>query len=83
MLDLSKLRVEVQISDVDIAQVHVGQAAQVGADALDKAYTGKVSYIAPEATSSGTARTYLVRIDLDQRDDLRPGMQVTVALASA
>ncbi len=44
------------------------------------AYTGTVSYIAPEATSNGTTRSYLVRIDLGQQDGLRSGMQVTVDL---
>ena len=83
LLDLSKLRVEVQISDADIARVHVGQALQVRADALDQVYNGKVSYIAPEATSNSATRSYLVRIDLDQQDGLRSGMQVTVDIAAA
>ena len=82
MLDLSMLRVEVQISDADIAQVRPGQAAQIGVDALDLSYSGKISYIAPEATASGAGRSYLVRIDLDKQTDLRPGMQVSVAIAA-
>ena len=82
MLDLSKLRVEVQISDADIARVHVGQALQVHSDTLDKVYNGKVSYIAPEATTNSATRSYLVRIDLDQQDGLRSGMQVTVDIAA-
>ena len=83
VLDLSKLRVEVPISDVDIANVKLGQVAQLHVDnGASTAYTGKVSYIAPEATSNGASRTYLVRIDLDQQSDLRPGMQVTVELAT-
>jgi HlyD family secretion protein len=83
LLDLSKLRVEVQISDADIARVQTGQALQVRAESLDKVYTGKVSYIAPEPTSNSATRSYLVRIDLDQQDGLRPGMQVTVDIAGA
>jgi len=82
MLDLSRLRVEVPISDVDRARVQLGQAAQVHTDATDTLYTGRVSYIAPEATASGATRTYLVRLDLEPHTDLRPGMQVTVAIAA-
>ncbi|MBK9711316.1 MAG: HlyD family efflux transporter periplasmic adaptor subunit [Kouleothrix sp.] len=82
MVDLSKLRVEVQISDADIAQVQPGQTVQIGVDALDLAYSGKVSYIAPEATASGAGRSYLVRIELDKQTGLRPGMQVSVAIAA-
>ncbi|HJZ46630.1 MAG TPA: HlyD family efflux transporter periplasmic adaptor subunit [Roseiflexaceae bacterium] len=82
LLDLSTLRVEVPISDVDSARVQLGRAAQLHTDARDQVFTGRVSYIAPEATASGSTRTYLVRIDLDPRTDLRPGMQVTVAIAA-
>jgi HlyD family secretion protein len=81
MLDLSKLRVEVQISDADIALAHVGQAVQV--HALGQVYNGKLSYIAPEATTNSATRSYLVRIDLDQQDGLRSGMPVTVDIAAA
>ena len=82
LVDLSKLRIEVQISDTDIAKVKVGQAAQVRADALNAVFSGKVSYIAPEATANGTTRSYLVRIDLDNQHDLRAGMPVTVNIAA-
>lgn len=83
MLDLSVLRVEVPISDVDIMRVQLGQAATIHVDTdADVSYTGKVSYIAPEATSNGVTRTYLVRIALDKQDGLRPGMQVRVDIAT-
>ncbi len=81
IVDISKLEVDVQISDVDIARVQEGQKAEVRADALpDTVYTGKVSYIAPTATASGTLRTYLVRVQLDSQEKLRAGMSVRVDL---
>lgn len=81
IVDVSKLEVDVQISDVDIARVQVGQRAEVRADALpDNVYTGKVSYIAPTATAAGTLRTFLVRVQLDNQDKLRAGMSVRVDL---
>jgi multidrug efflux pump subunit AcrA (membrane-fusion protein) len=83
LLDLSRLRVEVPISDVDRVRVQLGQAAQVHTDARDTLYSGKVSYIAAEASASGSTRSYLVRLDLDPQQDLRPGMQVTVAIAAS
>jgi multidrug resistance efflux pump len=82
LVDLSTLRVEVPISDVDIGRVQVGQPAEVRSDALGASYAGKVSYVAPEASASG-ARTYLVRIELDQHEGLRAGMQVTVHIATS
>ncbi len=78
VLDTSKLRVEVQISDIDIAKVQLNQAANVQVDALDQEFQGRVSYIAPQATESGNVRTYLVRVALDQTKGLRPGMSARV-----
>ena len=82
MLDVSTLRVELQVSDSDVVRLRVGQSAQVHVDSLGKDYSGAVSYIAPEATSSGVNRTYLVRVDLKDRDELRAGMPVTVDIAT-
>jgi HlyD family secretion protein len=79
LVDVSKLRVEVQISDVDVGRVKVGQATQIHLDSIpDTVFTGKVSYIAPTATSVGTLRTYLVRVDLDTQEGLRAGMSARV-----
>jgi HlyD family secretion protein len=78
-VDVSKLHVDAQISDVDISKVHVGQAVEVRADAVpDAVYQGKVSYIAPVATTTGTIRTYLVRVTLDKQDGLLAGMSARV-----
>lgn len=82
MLDISALRVDLQVSDVDVVRVRVDQAVQVHVDSLGKDYSGKVSYIAPEATASGVSRTYLVRVALDTQDELRAGMPVTVNIAT-
>lgn len=82
MIDVSNLRVEVQIADTDIARVREGQKVRVDIDAVEKSFDGTVSYIAPEATSNGTIRSYLVRIELDKQDDLRAGMPVTVNIVA-
>ena len=81
VVDMSTLRAEVQISDVDIGHVSVGQKAELHVDGLpDKVFTGKVSYIAPTATIVGTLRSYLVRVDLDDQQGLRAGMSTRVDL---
>ncbi|HEU5013002.1 MAG TPA: efflux RND transporter periplasmic adaptor subunit [Roseiflexaceae bacterium] len=81
IVDVSKLRAEVQISDTDIAKVQLGQEAKVRVDALpNKEYSGKVSYIAPAANVAGNIRTYLVRVDLDTVEGLRAGMSARVAI---
>jgi HlyD family secretion protein len=83
LVDVSTLRLEVQISDVDIGRVSVGQQATIIVDSVpDKVYTGKVTYIAPTATAIGTLRTYLIRIAIDDQTGLRAGMSARVDLAT-
>lgn len=84
IVDISELRVEVNITDVDIAQVKVGQKARIFVDAFPgEVFTGKVSYIAPSAVVSGSVRTYEVRIALDNPARLRDGMSARVELEAA
>ncbi len=80
VVDSSTLHVDAQISDIDVSKLKVGQAAEVHADAVpETVFPGKVSYIAPTATTVGTIRTYLVRITLDKQDGLRAGMSARVS----
>jgi HlyD family secretion protein len=81
VVDTSALHLDAQISDIDVGKISVGQAAEVRADAQpDKVYKGKVSYIAPTATLTGSIRTYLVRITLDEQEGLLAGMSARVDL---
>lgn len=83
VVDISALHLDAQISDIDIGQVTVGQATEVRADARpDTIYKGKVSYIAPTATTSGSIRTYLVRVTLDNQAGLLAGMSARVDLTA-
>jgi HlyD family secretion protein len=79
VVDVGTLHLDAQISDIDIAKISVGQAAEVRADAMpEKVYKGKVSFIAPTATTVGTIRTYLVRVTIDDQEGLRAGMSARV-----
>ena len=83
VVDVSALHLDAQISDIDIGQVTVGQAAEVRADARpETVYKGKVSYIAPTATTTGAIRTYLVRVTLDEQKGLLAGMSARVDLTA-
>ena len=83
VVDVSRLLVEVQISDVDIGRVRLGQAVTIHVDSVpDKVYTGQVSYIAPTATTVGTLRTYLVRAEIADQSELRAGMSARVDFAT-
>ncbi|EFO80285.1 secretion protein HlyD family protein [Oscillochloris trichoides DG-6] len=81
VVDVSELRIEVNISDTDVAKVHEGQTATIEVDAIPgQTFTGKVDYVAPTATVSGTIRTYAVRIVLDSQEGLRAGMSARVTI---
>ena len=83
IVDISSLHVDVQISDIDISQVQMNQEAQVFIEGIDRVFDGEVTYIAPTATANGNIRTYLVRVTVDDRDGLRPGMSARVELGEA
>ncbi|MEM8531390.1 MAG: HlyD family efflux transporter periplasmic adaptor subunit [Chloroflexota bacterium] len=83
IVDMSSLHVDVQISDVDISQIQMNQEAQVFVEGIDRVFNGEVTYIAPTATVNGNIRTYLVRVTVDERDGLRPGMSARVELGEA
>lgn len=76
LLDLSQLWVELDVDEVDLGQMQVGQGAVVNFDALpDLELEGRVDFISPAATGEGGAVTYTVRVILDAVDPrLRVGM---------
>lgn len=83
VINISTLHLDAQISDIDIGKVSVGQAAEVRVDALpEQVFKGKVTYVAPTATTVGTIRTYLVRVSIDDQTGLRAGMSARVDLAA-
>jgi multidrug efflux pump subunit AcrA (membrane-fusion protein) len=82
--DLSTLRAQVQINEVDLVNVKVGQEATVTFDALsDVTESGKVSAIAPTGTNSSGVITYNVNITLKSVDPrLRPTMSCTADIVT-
>lgn len=81
IVDVSELRVEVNVSDTDVARVREGMPATITVDGLPgSTFTGTVTYIAPTATNVGNVRTFAVRITLDQQESLRAGMSARVTI---
>ncbi|MDK2979855.1 MAG: HlyD family secretion protein [Chloroflexota bacterium] len=78
--DLSELYVDVQISEVDINKVEVGQQADLTFDAINgQTYSGEVTEVAKvgEDTGSGVDFTVTLRI-VDPDKEVRPGMTAAV-----
>jgi len=83
--DLSKLYVDLEVSEVDIDQIEIGQAVNILFDALsDKQYTGKVSDVAMISDESSSAVNFTVTVELTNPDgDVRPGMTSEVEIVTA
>jgi len=82
--DLSRLHVETtDLSERDVTKISVGQSVQVYIEALGEEVSGRVSAIAPGATTLGGDVVYQTLIDLDtQPQGMRAGMSAEVTFES-
>ena len=80
MDDLSELLVDVNISEVDINRLQVGQAAELSYDsAYGLDYEGTVSKIASVGTNNQGVVEFTVTISLNNPDEnIKPGMSAVV-----
>lgn len=78
--DLSEQYLDVQISEIDIPMVQVGQQAQLVFDAyFESTFTGEVTRIAPVGLNVQGVVEYTVRINLLDGDErIKPGMTAAV-----
>jgi HlyD family secretion protein len=81
--DLSSLFVNIDISEVDIAKVAVGQPVVLTFDALlGKEFNGKVTDIALVGKNSGGTVSFTVTVQItDQTTDIKPGMTAGANIA--
>lgn len=85
LLDPSQFRLDVTVSEVDVAQLAAGQLVSVTVDALpDAPLGGVVERLAPTPTLVGGAVNYIVRVLLSEAAaGLRSGMSATVQVTVA
>lgn len=78
--DISKLLVDVEVSEVDINQVKVGQDVVMTFDAiLAKEYHGKVTEVSPVGNKTQGVVSFKVTLELlDADKDIKPGMTSAV-----
>jgi HlyD family secretion protein len=85
LVDLSAFRIEVEVDEVDIGQVEVGDQVTVFVDSLpDTEIPGEIEFIAPVPTSVEGVVSYPVRIILDATNapTLRAGMTANVDITT-
>lgn len=84
--DLDEMEARVDIGEVDVVLIKVGQIARLELDSFrDKKFAGEVTEIANTARSSGAgtqqeATKFEVRIRAKEKELFRPGMSVTAEI---
>ncbi len=80
--DLSSLLVDVQITEVDINRIKIGQPTSLSFDAItDKQYSGKITQVSKVGQSVQGVVNFTVTVQIDNPDDqVRPGMTAAVSI---
>jgi len=80
--DLKSIIIKVNLNEVDIAKVAVGQPVRITLDAYpQKVFGGKVRFVAPSAKLLEKIKVFLVEIALDDLSDAyRTGMSANVEI---
>jgi HlyD family secretion protein len=80
--DLKSLIIRVNLNEVDIAKVRVGQPVRVTLDAYpQKVFNGRVRFVAPAAKVVDKIKVFEVEVALDKLDDsFRTGMSANVEI---
>jgi HlyD family secretion protein len=84
LADTQRLKLTINVAEVDVAQVEVGQAAALSLDALrDRSFAGVVEWIAPSSKLDNGKVNYPVTIRLvdPALDGVRPGMNAIATLS--
>jgi RND family efflux transporter MFP subunit len=80
--DLKSLIIRVNLNEVDIAKVHVGQPVRITLDAYpQKVFTGKVTFVSPAADLVEKIKVFKVEVTpTELADSYRTGMSANVEI---
>jgi len=79
--DMTQLEFTMNIDELDIGQLEVGQKVKITADALEgQEFEGYVSKISINGSSDKGVTTYPVTVKLDEYGDLLPGMNINATI---
>lgn len=83
--DMSSLECELSVDELDIKNVEIGQSVIITSDAVEgRRYSGQVTNVSVNGTTSGGVTTYPVTIEiLDFDEDLLPGMNIDVEIITS
>ena len=79
--DLSYLKMEMNVNELDIGKVAVGQTVEITSNALGgQSFTGVVDKVSINGTTTNGFTTYPVTIVVKDYGDLKPGMNVSAEI---
>ena len=82
--DLSYLEMTINVDELQVSSLSVGQSVQVTADAVpDKTYEGVVTRVSMKGNVNGGTTTYPVTVRIDNTEGLRPGMNANAEIVVA
>lgn len=79
--DMSRMKFTMDVDELDIAKIQLGQIVEVSADALEGvAFVGVITQIQQEGESQNGVTTYPVEVTIDQPGELKIGMNVDASV---
>ena len=82
--DISKLKFELSIDELDISKVSEGQQVSITCDALpDETFLGYITTISVEGTAQNGVTTYTAEVVIDEPGNLRPSMNIDASVITA
>ncbi len=79
--DISKLKFELSIDELDISKVSEGQQVSITCDALpDETFLGYITTISVEGTAQNGVTTYSAEVVIDEPGNLRPSMNIDASV---
>ena len=75
--DLSSMKFEIKVDEVDISKIKVGQSVRITADAIEgETFEGVVDNISINGTAENGVTTYPVTVVIEKYGSLMPGMNI-------
>lgn len=83
--DMSSLECELNVDELDIKNIELGQSVIITSDAVSgRKYNGEVTNVSVNGTTSGGVTTYPVTINItDFDEELLPGMNIDVEIITS
>ncbi|MDO4618923.1 MAG: efflux RND transporter periplasmic adaptor subunit, partial [Clostridia bacterium] len=79
--DISKLKFSLEIDELDVSKVSVGQAVEVTCDALpSESFIGEITNVSVEGTSTNGVTTYTADVVIHEPGNLRPSMNIDASV---